>query len=48
MCDFDDCDWQDMAMAGTLSEEMADEEKKQGQEEDVFDLDKENLEFGND
>lgn len=42
MC-FDDFDYEDMmAMAGALAEEIADEQKKRGQDEEVFDLDKEN------
>lgn len=47
MCEFDDFnfDWEDMASAGALAEEIAEEQKGRAQEEDVFDLDKENAEL---
>ena len=42
MC-FDDFGWEEMGMAGSLAEEMAGE--KRLQDEELFDLDRENLEY---
>ena len=45
MC-FDDFDWEDMmSMAGALAEEIALEQKRSVQDEEVFNLDKENEEY---
>lgn len=42
MC-FDDFGWEEIGMAGALAEEMSGE--KRLQDEELFDLDRENLEY---
>ena len=42
MC-FDDFGWEEIGMAGSLAEEMSD--GKRLQDEELFDLDRENLEY---
>lgn len=48
MCDFDDFDfgWEDMAIAGSLAEEMTNEKQRQSDyDQEMFDLDRENEEY---
>ena len=45
MC-FDDFGWEEMGMAGSLAEEMTEEERARFRgEQEIFDLDKENEEY---
>ena len=43
--DEDGFGWEEMAVAGSLAEEMTDEKKSYIQDDEFFDLDKENLQF---